>query len=442
MSARLRPRVRPRTILATLAVTGLLAACSTTATSDDPDTAADGGAPGPGVGDDTVKIGLVTLASADSAGSGGFTVAPQGDSAAQAEALVEHLNAGGGIGGREVELVVREFSSSEGSAQTETALCNSFTQDDEVFAVVTLGQRTRAALDCYSKAETLVVDVSQSAQPASVYEDLSPYLWTPNAVDLDTSTAALVRQLGEDGVFDGAKVGVMVQDEPAYEAVFTDVLAPALAEYDVEPVKVGIDQSTPENAFASAGTAAGKLQQADVSHVMFLGIPDNVGYLTSYTAQQGFFPQLLISSNDNPDFMTMNPPVYPVESLKGARGIAFYPAVDGIADEAFPSAAEQTCVEALDAAGISFKTRSEAKTALRYCDGLTFLHAVGEELGEDGVLNAANVLTAAEAMDGWNAATTLTTDTDGSAHAPAAAFRPLAFQGSAFAYAGDEQSLR
>lgn len=436
---------RPRTAAARAAVLAAgalaLAACSTTATAGPTSSASAGGEPGPGVTADTITIGVLTLGGANSAGSGGFLVLPQGDTKAEAEAVAAAINAEGGIAGRQVKVVVREFDSSTSSPTTETAVCKSFTQDDKVFAVLTLGQRTTASRSCYAKAGTLDIDISQAAQPESTYTSLAPYYWTPNSVALDVATRSMISSLDGAGWFEGAKVGVLVEKDPSFEGVYKDTVAPAFTALGITPVEQTIDQSTTENAFGTAGAAASAFQAAGVDRVLFLGRPDNVGYFTSFTTQQAYFPKLAIGSFETPQFVSLNPSVYDPKSLAGAEGIGFFPDVDGATSDAFPQpGAEQACIDKLGKAGITFDSRGAAKTAMRFCDGLGFLKAAGDKVGKDAVLNAASIAAAAATLGTtWQAATTIQTaiGTEGSSlYAPAAAFRPLAWNGTSFEYTG------
>lgn len=429
-----------RTAVAGAAALLALAGCATTAA--DPGASSAGpsasGVPGPGVTDSTIKIGAIVLAGANSAGSGGFNVSPQGDTKKQAQIVVDAVNAAGGIGGRTVELVVREFDSSTDSPTTETAMCTSFTQDDEVFAVLLLGQRTTAARSCYKKASTVMVDISQAAQPVSTYSSLAPYYWTPNSRDLDSATSALIDELGSNGFLSGAKVGVLVEKEAAFEGVYTSVVTPALKELGITPVEQVIDQSTSENAFATAGSAAAGFQSEGVERILFLGRPDNVGYFTTFTTQQNYYPKLAIGSFETPTFIAQNPSVYAPKSLAGAKGIGFLPDVDGVTTLAFPQPGpEQTCIDTLSKGGITFPDRFEAKTALRFCDGFGFLKAAGDKVGT-AALNADSLAAAAATLgETWQAATTLKTVVAPSGtqlFAPAAEFTSLSYDGGWFSY--------
>ena len=114
-------------ILSALALT--LSACGTAGSQ------ADGNKSevGPGVTDTTIKVGFITRKASTAAGGGGFKTPAQGDVNAQVNALVEYINKNGGLGGRKITSVLKEYDSSAASVQKENDYCTAFTQDEKVF---------------------------------------------------------------------------------------------------------------------------------------------------------------------------------------------------------------------------------------------------------------------------------------------------------------------
>jgi hypothetical protein len=312
--------------------------------------------------------------------------------------------------------------------------------------VLLLGQRTAAARSCYAKAHTLMLDISQAAQPATTYSTLAPYYWTPNSRDLDSVTSATIAQLSTSGwLSKSAKVGVLVEKDASFEGVYTSVALPALKALGLSPVEQKIDQSTSENAFATAANAAAGFQSAGVDHILFLGRPDNVGYFTSFTTQQNYYPKLSTGSFETPAFIALNPSVYSPQSMAGSAGIGFLPDVDAVSAFAFPQPGpEKSCVDTMAAAGITFQSRDNAKTALRFCDGLGFLKAAGDKVGS-APLNADSFAAAVATLgETWQAATTLATSIAASGtqlYAPAAGYRGLTYTGSSYAYGAETQKF-
>ena len=95
---------------------------------------------GPGVSDETVKMAFIYTDLERTANALDFEVPDYGDYEAQVTAIADWVNANGGIGGRDLEPVVRVFEALQDTPSTEEELCNGITQDDQVFAVVVTGQ--------------------------------------------------------------------------------------------------------------------------------------------------------------------------------------------------------------------------------------------------------------------------------------------------------------
>ena len=398
---------------------------------------------GPGVTDDTVKIGFVTLRNA--AGASGFISADQGDPQAQVDALVQQINDNGGIAGRSVSPVIQEFDSSTDSVQTENALCTAFTQDEAVFAVVLLGQRESSARTCYRNADTVMVDISGIALADSVYQELAPHFWAPGNMTLDAYASALVPTLDAAGFFDDAKVGVLIEKDPNYQSVFDSTLQPALEAVGVTDITTGeIDQTNASNAGATVGAAAAAFKTAGVTAVLFLGRPDNPGYFTAIAGPQEYFPRLSIGTFEDAQFSSANPTLFPPQALKDALGIGFAPPKDGVsASLAFPrDGAEADCVSIYESADITFAGRPEARTALGYCDALSFLQAAAASLPDGSALNADTIAgAAADLGTEWQSASTLETRLRAGNYAPASSVAGLAYSNGQFEYTGEPQGL-
>lgn len=418
----------------------LLTGCSTTASNGSGD---DADAAGPGLTDTTIKIGFVVLD--QMAGGSGFITADQGDAREQVNAMVDAVNADGGIAGREIEPVFQEFDTTTDSVQTESALCTAFTEDDAVFAVVLLGQREPSARQCYKDANTLMLDASGLGLPKSVYDDLAPFFFAVSTTTLDAYAETEVDVLDEAGFFDGAKVGVLIEANDDYRQVYEDVLKPALADVGAtDPVTAEIDQTTAANAGATVGAAASKFKAEGVTALLFLGRGDNVGYFTAIAGPQKYYPKLAVGSFENPGFASRNPALFPKQALQGSQGLGISPTDDGLGSSLpFPQpGAETECVDIYAEAGIEFESRDNANRAFLFCDALRFLQAAAAEVGEDDPLNATSLADAAGGLgDTWQSAIALGTDFEPGVYAPASVGRLLAYVGPDFAYQGSDAPL-
>lgn len=433
-------RTRPAAALATaLLAGGLLTACGTA----DSDSDAGSGEPGPGVTAETVRVGFITLKASTAGGGSGFNVPDYGDLKKQVQILVDDANGKGGIAGRTIEPVIREFDSSTDSVQVESDLCTSFTEDEKVFAVVLLGQREPSARSCYKEANTLMVDAGGVGQGQQVYESLAPYYWAPSFSALEPYSRAMLNTLETEGFFgDGIKLGLFVEKSSGYRTVVDEVIKPGLSELGVTDItEADFDVSSNSSLGASAGAAVNSFKAAGVDRVMFLGRGDMVGFFTSIAAPQQYAPRLALGSFDDPQFASLNPIFYPPRALEGAVGVGVLPATDGVA-EGFPApGAEKACIDTLKAGGQTIPNREGSKRALLYCDAVSFLQAVGDKIG-DKPLNAQSVAVAAAALgDQWQAAASIGTSFGEGIYAGASEGRTLKFENDSFTYTSDPQAL-
>ncbi|MEQ6903612.1 hypothetical protein [Nocardioides sp. YIM 152588] len=427
--------VRRGLAAAALVVVGSsLAACSSTASEQEP-TAVDAGEPGPGVTDDTVKIGFVALKD-DTAGNSGFVTPEEPPAEKTINALVDWVNANGGIAGRTVEPVIREFDTSTDSPQSEEALCQAFTRDDEVFAVVLRGQYQGTARACYSGAATMMIDQTLAPLTTTELDEHAPYLWTPSLPEWGSAMAGQVEGLVASGFLaPGDKVGIAQKDGEGAASVVEGGMLPALEEAGIDAAVATFDPA--DATGASIQAAIGTLQREEVTKALVVGNPDTAAQLMFFGGQTGFAPAYALSSFDLPGFFSDNAQIFPPGSLDYVSGIGFLPPKD-VRNDDFPATdAEQACVDALAEGGVEIADRASAATAFQYCDALTLLQAAG---GEDGaVLSAANVAENAAGAD-WQAAMSLGTDLGGNVFAPASAYRVLTWDAgsSSFVYGDDE----
>ena len=162
---------------------------------------------GQGVTDDTIKLGLVQV---DYSCIKDFVDFNRGDQEETYKVFVDDLNATGGILGRKVEPVYRDFCP-VGNSQA-LATCTSFTEDDKVFAVVGvfIDQSGDAQLCIAKNHQTVEIihNVSQS------WIDQAPkgLLLTPN-ITTDRRLSVILDLLARDKTLKGKKVAVLTQQD-------------------------------------------------------------------------------------------------------------------------------------------------------------------------------------------------------------------------------------
>ena len=198
---------------------------------------------GQGVTADSVKIGLVQV---DYDCIKQFVDFNRGDQEKTYQVFVDDLNANGGIGGRKVEGVFREFCPI-GNTQA-LATCTQFTEDDNVFAVVGvfIDQSGDAQL-CIAKAHKTVEIIHNVSQ--TWMDQVSPGLLLTPDITPERRLNVILDLLQARKTLQGKKVAVLAQAET--KARVDSTIDPALKKMKVKrgsTAVVTISQSDPTAA--------------------------------------------------------------------------------------------------------------------------------------------------------------------------------------------------
>ncbi|MGA4538956.1 ABC transporter substrate-binding protein [Uniformispora flossi] len=220
---------RPLRAAAALSAVAVLAAAGCTVESKDSGTAAPGAGPAqstaaPGLTSDTIKLGI---AYPDLDAVKAFVNIDNGNYETAFRAVVDNINAGGGIGGRKIEPVFAKVNLLSPAAQQET--CVKLTQDAKVFAVLfampydatcyVQTNRTAAIGTPLTKEQ-----YAQAQAPAFAYTSAE-------------AAAEAVRALAAHGDFAGRKVAVAAITTD--QAQVDQQVTPALQVAGITPVVTG-----------------------------------------------------------------------------------------------------------------------------------------------------------------------------------------------------------
>lgn len=352
--------------------------------------------------------------------------------------VVDHLNANGGIAGRQIAPVYHETDPANGTfAAQAQAACSHFTEDEPVFAVV--GMIVEPSLiDCLRERRTPFLAESMMVLDDTTWAPNRGFMYQPFAIRTERLAGTWVDTLVELGYFEGmGGLGVLRADEPNHERFARDHLRPALARHGVtvdEEVALRSPGSVGEagDLFAGAGNAALRFRSAGVTHVILVPSGGALPYVFMQGAEsQGYRPRYALNSLEVPAFVAPNAPA---EQLHGTLGIGWLPASDihytEVAHGVNP--AEDLCFE------LTQRNGDEAK---RYCEGLWFLRdalARAPSLSPEGLLAGAESL-GTSFRSPWTFATVFGPGRyDG-----AAVVRPLAFvdECACFRYSGEPRAI-
>lgn len=342
-----------------------------------------------GVTATTVKVGFIVVKGSSSYGNGAAFKSPAyGDVPKQVAAMVAWINSHGGIAGRKVVPVIREHDINNDSRSVEEAMCNGFTDDDKVFAVVLAAQGYPETRRCYAQKKTLILDPTPFLYGADSFRALAPYYWSPDYVNYSRVMRALVPTLKAQSYFGaGYKLGVVTYDVDVYHSIVDNDLKPALkaAGITLDESNVKYISNTDIPTIQRGATqAVAQMQVAGVNRVIFAGLGPYAPLFMSTAEAAHFNPRYGITSYDQPRFSQGWKAMNPTSQLQGAVGIGFSPVMD-VADGqmAFPAPGEKFCIDIFKAAGITWAERADSGYGLSYCDALLMLQKAASGIGSD-----------------------------------------------------------
>ena len=390
-------RVRSR-FIALVAAGALLLGCTsgdddtastdTTAGAETETTEAAATGPAPGVTDTTIKIGVtyVDLASLEVASLN------HGDYAAAFEAVIDDINAQGGIHGRTLEAVIVPIPPT--STDAPEAACVTLTEDEDVFMIVGFLQDDDVLCPLETH-QTAVVGGSMSPERLARAE--APWYTYEAGTDLASD---VVRTMAEDGELDGT---VAVFAGAPQTAQVNDLILPLLEELGVDVVDVALaaeQTGEVDLAAAQAETAiiAERFEAAGVDQVIVVGAA-GLGWATGVQPLD-YRPELRLTDPASIQAYVTDAAGNDLSVLDGAIAGNLY----GPAQAIWELPQMQECIAMVEAAGVPVPEPAsiEPGTGSRYVAGTTaciamtlvqaLLDAAGEELNYGSLEAAVNDL--------------------------------------------------
>lgn len=327
------------------------------------------------------------------------------------DAMIEEINKAGGIAGREVEAVYKESSatSSETADQQDQAACARWTQDNKVFAIMATGNIIR---QCAEEAGAITL----SPVSVSVPEDFQryPHYVEISGMDLYRVGDVTVAGLDREGYFNGgARLGVVLWDEPNYRAALENGYMPALREHGIrlatEPAYISSPQTFDDLAAASADVNAAVLrfQQQNITHVLLI---DGSTPLCRGACLGTLFMRRAESQSYRPRY-GLNPGnaavpaheqgLYPTEQLRRSISVEWSDS-DEAADEGWKlNEARERCYAIMRKHNVSLSNANKQADAATACQSLWFLQMVIEVKMPGDVINADAFIQGVNAL-GWS----------------------------------------
>ena len=354
---------------------------------------------GRGVTDSTIKIGFIDAAFGTPAG---FLPSSTGNATAQITAVVDAINAAGGIGGRKVTPVIRRFDLSGSNRDNAEALCTAFSDDDKVFAVSSQSVLVASASkECFAKKKTVYIEGAGSFPfDLDTLKRMAPYGYVSNLPAIDRVVPSYVKMLVDEKFLGadpkGAKVGVISMDDPVYKSAGAKLLA-ELEKIGVKPVETTYFDTTSQATVSRDSTAAStRFAAKGVDKVISLASAGNTMQFMWTGEDNSYYPRMAFTSFDALRIVADGPTFrlrrVAKKSLEGALAIGVNTVVDtDDTQNIFPSAGpEQKCIDIYTGSKLitGFENRYLSRYAQSYCDNLNFMKTVGDRI--KGGLNADN----------------------------------------------------
>ncbi len=162
-------------------------------------------------------------------------------------ALIDDLNARGGINGRRVDVITKDYIPSDIFAAQAEAICLEFTQDEEVFAILGgfTGPGMESLNDCFADVnETIVV----GGRPRADQIERARAPWVSEDMSLERRGPAFVRLLDDAGLLSELGSVVIIGANPEFATV-NDLTEEAFEAAGVEvTTNTIVTDSSDENA--------------------------------------------------------------------------------------------------------------------------------------------------------------------------------------------------
>lgn len=360
---------------------------------------------GPGITPNSIFVGILYQDSGG-ANQAAFGVSLEVDARKPYNAVIKEINDAGGIRGRKIKpLYYRiDAASAQTIDQQAQAACAHWTQDNKVFAIFA---GTDVLRECAKRAGA----IQPISGGASLPQDFETYLRYVeiSGLNLIRIGPVTVTGLHRQGYFEpGAKLGIMLWDEPNYRASLDSGYLPALrkrgVELATEPAYVTAPQQFQDLGATSAdvNSAVLRFQTQGITHVMILDGPAGLcagaclGTLFLRRAeQQDYYPRYGFNAN-NQAAGAMESGLYPPSQLSRSVSVEWNDA-DEAADEGWRiNKARERCFALMRRHGVPMENTNQQGFARFACEQLWFIQAV------DGLL-AETTLTPDTFMSGVNA---------------------------------------
>lgn len=283
---------------------------------------------GPGVTATEIRLGIPYCndCAAGNAAAGAAGEDP-GDTRRYYQAVLDDVNASGGVLGRKLVPVFHEVSVSDNIEASQQAACETFTSDNKVLIMFFRGE---IVYECAKKAGIIAWGSGGSGPLFEKY----PNMFAPSTIRLERLAAVTVNAMVKagwhkpDAKWPTGKVGLITWETSDYEYAVEKGWLPAMKKAGITPTDVRYI-AVPQNANALADASAAissavlSFRQKGIDHVFIgdgaAGIFTGTGLTLLFlqnAKSQSYYPRYGFNSNNSPDFDS-----HPQDQLVGMLAI-------------------------------------------------------------------------------------------------------------------------
>jgi hypothetical protein len=341
--------------------------------------AASGSVGAPSVGAKApIKVGFIVIKGGDALVTNALGLPVSfGDGRKQVDALVRDLNERGGINGRPMEPYYYEWNVADPNDSPAVG-CVKLTEDDRVFAIITVVNIDENMVACAARHRTILVNASFGAGDSYYYQQFGDFFFSPSLLTLDRQKKLLLDSLRANSVFKPeAKVGILLDStDPMYKRVSDTVIAPTLrgwkVPYQTFAFSSEADFSAAVLRFRNDGVNIVIFSSSSaIPPLLFMRQADSQGWAPRYYAMTDSD-----DSNTNGDYA-------PRSQTQKIIGVGALPISNVAVSEHPTSPVEERCLALMRKAGENDTNRRSSLTAEPYCEAVWEFEAVTKRVAGD-----------------------------------------------------------
>lgn len=366
-------------------------------------TARRGGSSPPAAADrKPIEIGFYVLSakSDQTLQSLGYSNLSVGNGVEAAKAIVNDINARGGIAGRKLiaRIAERDLTSSSSFDAMDQEACAFFFEDNRVAAVVNTARVAGPMLQCTQKHQVPLLNGTGLDDLTVEGHQRYPQVVTPAGIDLDRLQRPYIDGLFGQNFFTPwnatsaapgsapVKIGLLYTNRPYQDSVISRSMEPALKVHGlsiIDRVQIADPQSTSDlgSQAAAVQNAVLKFRNDGITHVLFIDPNGSLALLFASSADsQRYYPRFGMTSIQKP---SAQQGTAPSKSLAGALGVGWNQLLDvDQAGDPGSNTAFKRCKAIFDKARVDTSKRSASAILAGICDGAFSLQSAWQASGQ------------------------------------------------------------